>query len=132
MVLHLFRRRAQVLGGAETTLRSTLWEIQWPGPKVEPLSPGQPDSSRDPGAQCQQIPTPPRSSTCFPAAGRHAIPVLVGVAGVPNQIIIHVRLQREQKVLFTAGGGGAAMYGLFPRRQAWPIITGVQELFLGS
>lgn len=42
MVLHLFRRRAQVLGGAETTLHSTLWKIQWPGPKVEPPSPGNP------------------------------------------------------------------------------------------
>lgn len=34
------------------------------------------------------------------AVGRRAIPVLIGVTGVPNQIVIHVRLQREQNVLF--------------------------------
>ena len=37
---------------------------------------------------------------CSCAVGRCAIPVLIGVTGVPNQIVIHVRLQREQNVLF--------------------------------
>lgn len=45
----------------------------------------------------------PQTPTCFHVAGRHAIPVLVGVTGVPNQIVIHIRLQREQNVLFTTG-----------------------------
>lgn len=65
----------------------------------------EPDLSTDPGARCQQkAPTAPclsRHPTCFPAAGRHAIPVLVSVAGVPNQIIIHIRLQGEQNMSFT-------------------------------
>lgn len=45
-------------------------------------------------------------SRCFLwpcAAGRGTIPVLIGVTGVPNQIVVHIRLQREQNMLFIPG-----------------------------
>lgn len=61
------------------------------------------------------------------AAGRRAIPVLIGVTGVPNQIIIHVRLQREQNVLFLPG---PACTECSREGRPWPIIPGAQELFL--
>ena len=101
MMLHLFCKRAQALGGAETASPYVLQrysglELRW-----KPLSPSNLIHQRQ--QKASTVPTLPRSPACFPAAGRHAIPVLVGVTRVPNQIIVHVRLQREQKVLFAAG-----------------------------
>lgn len=36
--------------------------------------------------------------------GKCAIPVLIGVTGVPDQIVIHIRLQREQNMLLFIPG----------------------------
>lgn len=63
------------------------------------------------------------------AAGKHAIPVLIGVTGVPNQIVIHIRLQREQNVSFTPGPAQNVPEKADPAHHHW--ISGIIPLELG-
>lgn len=67
------------------------------------VPPAAQSTQREPEAWRQQDALKDRTlSRCFTrcnAAGRCAVPVLIGVTGVPNQVIIHIRLQREQNAL---------------------------------
>lgn len=67
------------------------------------VPPAAQSTQREPEAWWQQdAPKGGTLSRCFMwccAAGRCALPVLIGVTGVPDQIVIHVRLQREQNTL---------------------------------